>query len=512
MTAAVAVRMTETIPAACAICGEAERDYAFTIAGRKFHRCKGCRTIAPDGVASQPAATALPYDEAEQDPLRLRDAIIHTLAERKASGPYLILAEKDQAVAHALSYGLKDVITVQAPDQLKAEQRFGAVLLLTPLTYQADMQATLRTLSRHLVPDGMLLLLQPMHDSTQAALLGRNWHEWQKPHHCYVTRDTLHLALIAGGFERVWFRRARHAYHLDYLQQRAAEAHTGMLARIVSNVCSWMPGFMRKKRFALPSGKVIVTAQPVVAKTQEVLSIIVPVYNEKNTFVDMMEALLAKKVPDLRKEIILIESNSTDGTRALVQRYETHPDVRVIYQEKPRGKGFAVREGLAAATGDYVLIQDADLEYDLNDYDGLLEPLRQNKAMFVLGSRHRGHWKMREFNDAPVTAAVFNIGHVFFTEFLNLLLWQQMTDPFTMFKVMRRDALFGLDFICRRFDFDHEMVIKLVRKGYKPLELPVNYTARSFAEGKKVSFVKDGLTWVTTDLRLRFGRLGFFQH
>ena len=85
---------------------------------------------------------------------------------------------------------------------------------------------------------------------------------------------------------------------------------------------------------------------------------------------------------------------------------------------------------------------------------------------------------------------------------------QRMTDPFTMFKVFRRDVLFGIDFICKRFDFDHEMVIKFIRKGYQPLELPVNYRARSFAEGKKVSFIKDGLFWITTDLKLRFGRLG----
>jgi len=221
-----------------------------------------------------------------------------------------------------------------------------------------------------------------------------------------------------------------------------------------------------------------------------------------------MDALLAKQLPDMRKEIIVVESNSTDGSRELVNAYQGHPDVRIVLQPAPRGKGNAVREGLAHASGDIVMIQDADLEYDLDDYDGLLAPLTAWQSMFVLGSRHQGGWKMRKFNDAPLTAAVFNLGHWFFKSVINLALNTRMTDPFTMFKVFRRDALFGIEFVCNRFDFDIELVMKLVRKGYVPLELPVNYAARSFAEGKKVSFTRDGLTWLWTILKLRLAPIG----
>jgi glycosyltransferase involved in cell wall biosynthesis len=222
----------------------------------------------------------------------------------------------------------------------------------------------------------------------------------------------------------------------------------------------------------------------------------------------MMDALLAKELPGMRKEIIVVESNSTDGSRALVQSYEGRPGVRILLQLRPRGKGHAVREGLALATGDIVMIQDADLEYDLDDYDGLLAPIAAWQSMFILGSRHQGGWKMRKFNDAPLTATILNLGHSFFRSAMNLALNSSMTDPFTMFKVFRRDALFGIDFVCNRFDFDIELVIKLVRKGYVPVELPVNYAARSFAEGKKVSFVRDGLTWLWTILKLRFSPIG----
>src|SRR5439155_26564607 len=120
---------------------------------------------------------------------------------------------------------------------------------------------------------------------------------------------------------------------------------------------------------------------------------------------------------------------------------------------------------------------------------------------FVLGSRHQGGWKMRRFNDAPITAAAFNFGHSLFRSLINVLLRTTIADPFTMFKIIRRDALFGLDFVCNRFDFDIELVIKLIRKGYVPIEIPVNYYSRSFAQGKKVSVLRDGMTWVWTILK-----------
>jgi len=115
---------------------------------------------------------------------------------------------------------------------------------------------------------------------------------------------------------------------------------------------------------------------------------------------------------------------------------------------------------------------------------------------------------MRKFEDAPVTAAILNLGHSFFRTAINVALNTSMTDPFTMFKVFRRDALFGVDFVCNRFDFDIELVMKLVRKGYIPVELPVNYTSRSFSEGKKVSFTRDGLTWLWTIAKMRLSPIG----
>jgi len=236
------------------------------------------------------------------------------------------------------------------------------------------------------------------------------------------------------------------------------------------------------------------------------LSVIVPVFNERSTFRLMMDQLVAKEIDGVDIEIIVIESNSTDGSRDEVQSYATHPRVRVLLQDTPRGKGNAVRAGLAVATGDIVLFQDADLEYEVEDYDDLIRPIMSGHANFVIGSRHgheRSVWKIREFNGAPVLSQVFNLGHVVFLSLLNGMYGQRMADPFSMFKVFRRDCLAGLHFECDRFDFDFEIVIKLLRKGYKPREIPVNYHARSITEGKKVTMIRDPLTWIRALLRFR---------
>jgi hypothetical protein len=230
-------------------------------------------------------------------------------------------------------------------------------------------------------------------------------------------------------------------------------------------------------------------------------------FNEKPTFPLLMDALLKKEIPGMDREIVVIESNSTDGTRELAKQYQGHPEIKLVLQDRPRGKGHAVREGFRHATGDVVLIQDADLEYDLDDYDALLAPILSHRALFVLGTRHAGDWKIRRFARQKALATGLNLGHAFFTGLINVLFRQNMTDPFTMFKVFRRDCLFGLEFQCNRFDFDHELVIKLVRKGYRPLEIPVNYSSRSFREGKKVRLFRDPFTWLWVDLKLRFARV-----
>jgi glycosyltransferase involved in cell wall biosynthesis len=238
------------------------------------------------------------------------------------------------------------------------------------------------------------------------------------------------------------------------------------------------------------------------------LSIIVPIYNERGTVKEALDAIVAKEIPGIRLELIFVESNSTDGTREIVLTYQNNPRVKLILEDKPRGKGFAVRTGLKEATGDVILIQDADLEYDLADYDALVAPIFAGRQAFVLGSRHgQGGWAIRKFTDQPLRGLILNLAHWTFTLMINVSLGIWLKDPFTMYKVFRRDCLKGLTFECNRFDFDWELLIKLVRKGYKPIELPITYRSRSFAEGKKIRMWSDPVTWMKALIKYRFQKL-----
>lgn len=239
-----------------------------------------------------------------------------------------------------------------------------------------------------------------------------------------------------------------------------------------------------------------------------VLSVIVPIYNEAATAQAALDAIVAKTIPGWRLEIIIVESNSTDGTRDIVQTFSGRPNVKVILEDRPRGKGHAVRAGFAHATGDVVLIQDADLEYDLEDYDILLAPIASGRQAFVLGSRHgEGGWAIRKFSDQPLQAFILNCAHWGFTLLINASLSIWLRDPFTMYKVFRRSCLEGLRFECNRFDFDWELLIKLIRKGYRPIEIPITYRSRSFKEGKKISMWRDPFTWIVAWAKARFGPL-----
>lgn len=238
------------------------------------------------------------------------------------------------------------------------------------------------------------------------------------------------------------------------------------------------------------------------------LSIVVPVFNEIASVQAALDALHAKRIPGLEIEIIIIESNSSDGSREVVLGYQDRPGTLVILEDKPRGKGHAVRAGLKAAKGDIILIQDADLEYDLADYEVLLAPILAGRQTFVLGSRHgRGGWAIRKFDDQPLHAFVLNLAHWSFTLLINLSLGIWLKDPFTMYKVFRRECLQGLTFTCNRFDFDWELLIKLIRQGHRPIEIPVSYVSRSFKEGKKIRMIRDPLTWIAAWAKSRFGPL-----
>jgi len=234
------------------------------------------------------------------------------------------------------------------------------------------------------------------------------------------------------------------------------------------------------------------------------LSVVMAVYNEAETVSTAIDRVLALDIPEVEIELVVVESNSSDGTRAIVSQYEDEPRVRLVLQDSARGKGAAVREGFTHATGHIILIQDADLEYSVEDYPKLIAPIAHGDVDFTLGCRHVPGQSVRVMEKARVVAPVMNTAHWGFTWLFNVTYGTRLRDPFTMYKVFRRECIEGVEFVSDRFDFDWELAGKLVRLGYRPVEIPVDYQARSFHGGKKVRFFRDPPTWIAACVRFRF--------
>ena len=390
--------------------------------------------------------------------------------------------------------------------KLDLPARVQGCILFCALERMRNPLSALQKLHDILDIHGCLMVISPTTDSKAARLLRTSWWEFNRSNLFYFSVDTLQNLAIRAGFGDPIVVPDRGLASVNYLRERLSmNPHAIQRFRWLRRIMSLTP-VLRNKTFRFSPGRTRLLVRSKVRSFQPRLSVIVPVYNEAATFAELIEQLLNKKIDGLEIEVILVESNSTDGSRDLVSLYKNHPRVRLILEDAPKGKGYAVRNGIKAATGEIILFQDADLEYDIDDYDALVAPLLRFQNNFVLGSRHsigKNKWKIRQFSDSPGLAAFFNFGHILFLTLFNVLYSQRLTDPFTMFKVFRRECLYGLDFECNRFDFDYEIVIKLLRKGYKPLELPVNYRSRSLSEGKKVTVFRDPLTWIRALVKFR---------
>ena len=240
-------------------------------------------------------------------------------------------------------------------------------------------------------------------------------------------------------------------------------------------------------------------------KQDMLLSVIVPLYNEENTAGILLEKLIDRKWT-MPVEFILVESNSKDKTRDIARSYENRPNVTLVLEDEPHGKGNAVLNGIEHANGNIIAIQDGDLEYDVEDYDKLLQPIIDRKTLFVLGSRYRkDNWHMRKFSGVGnMIADYLNIGQVILTWALNTACGCRLTDPFTMYKIFDRDCMYGINFTGGNFGLDWELVIRFVRKGYVPVELPISYKARSFEEGKHIALFATPIEGLKALVRSRF--------
>jgi glycosyltransferase involved in cell wall biosynthesis len=223
------------------------------------------------------------------------------------------------------------------------------------------------------------------------------------------------------------------------------------------------------------------------------LSVIMPVYNERKTLEQIVEQVLAT---GLAHEIVMVDDGSTDGSREVMKQWEDHPVVRVIYHERNMGKGSAVRTAFEAATGEVYVIQDADLEYDPRDYHKLLQPIEEDRADVVYGSRFIG---------GPARKIYFwhRAGNMLLTLLTNVLYNLDLSDMETCYKCFRAEVVRDMPLRSRRFEFEPEFTAKVAKRKYRVYEVAISYYGREFDEGKKITGW-DAIPAIWTLIKYRF--------
>lgn len=490
----------------CPACGSRSQHYLFHRTGVRFVRCRACDLVYADPVDSAGRAyfdiraeelhhTPVDRRNAQADFAALLTTICRNYNRQRNHPPDRVLlvgrwhpdftsaGPPDVEVTLAATLGIDEnrLLTHALTESVGTSlAEFDVVLLNEFLEGVHEPTEVLQGLSECLKPDAIVAVVFANMKSLPSRLLRRRWKSFFDKKIAFYNADNLGILMWRAGFRRIGNERLTSSYSLGHLSARL--------------------GFTRAQRLLAESGLAQLTGR--IASGREViffarsaddvaerLSVIMPVYNEERYVRDVLKSLLSKKLP-IEREIIIVESNSTDSSREIVRTFEDEPSIKIVYQDHPRGKGNAVRAALEVASGTIVLIQDADFEYDIDDYDALLEPILQRRASFVLGSRSLGldDWKVRRYATSPVKGLATNLAQVAFAKTFNLLYQQKVTDINTMLKVFRRECIEGCHLGGDGFNLDIELVCKIVRNGFAPLEVPVNYVARGYDEGKKINF------------------------
>jgi len=234
------------------------------------------------------------------------------------------------------------------------------------------------------------------------------------------------------------------------------------------------------------------------------LSIIIPVFNEEKTISEVLERVIEVNIVGVEKQIVLVDDGSIDRTKSEVENFvKNHSEIKVINHSKNQGKGAAVRTGIKNATGDYVIIQDADLEYNPKDIEKLVNPILKGKSKIVYGTRLK---RLPNFSKDERTPQflLHYVGNKFLSLLTSILYGQWISDMETCYKLFPIKAVKEMKLNARGFEFEPEITSKLLKKGYKILEIPISTKPRGYDEGKKLNTFRDGSIALWTLLKFRF--------
>jgi len=227
------------------------------------------------------------------------------------------------------------------------------------------------------------------------------------------------------------------------------------------------------------------------------LSILIPTYNEEKTILDVINKVKKVKLSNITKEIIIVDDFSTDKTKEILSDLKDN-SIKIFFHQKNQGKGAAIRTGLKHTTGDIILIQDADLEYNPEEYPKLLKPIIENKTKVVYGTRMP--YITSHLKDMYLPHV---FGNWFLTFITNIFYNSKITDMETGFKIFKKEVTKNMKLRAKKFDFEPEITAKILKKGYKIYEVPITFKARTFNEGKKITW-RDGIKAIYYLIKYRF--------
>ena len=241
------------------------------------------------------------------------------------------------------------------------------------------------------------------------------------------------------------------------------------------------------------------------------VSIIMPIFNEETTLINILELVAAQRFHNdqIEREVLVIDNGSQDNSRSIIEEFcAKNENFYPIFIEKNVGKGAALKRGYNCGRGDIFLVQDGDLEYDPNDYEKLITPIVEKRTKFVLGIRRslesNSVWRIRNIKNERAYGFTLNVGGAVLNTLINIMYRARLRDQATMYKVIHRDLVKNIRLESDGFDLEVEMICKWLRMGIHPVQIPVNYRARSKKDGKKIRLITDGIKFLKVVFLYRF--------